>query len=455
MGKREDDEETLSRRQLLERTGAVIGLLGVAGCVDGSSGEGPPSMDGPTPAQPDGAGESSPNGPGPSSDGTPPAQTPPGSPESPKPAPGPTDGPNSTTPTTPTDMADAGPSTQPTSPVDADAGGPNTTPVTGVVVAVVKRADIDEAVAQAVAMAGGLSEIQPGQTVFIKPNAVSNRAIGTPGIRTSNEVLAAVVRLVKQRNPGRIIVGDRSARGFDSDQVFEQSGMAAAAMAAGADEIYAAPPSGASADDHWTLVQPPHYEEVWGASGGLLVMRKIVEADHLISVPTCKNHRYALFSLSLKTFVGAIGDSSRGPLHYASSIGRDFEPLGRDIALLNQAFSPLMSVIDATEALINGGPQGDGTDTVRVSTGLVMASRDRVALDTTAVSLIQHELSRTAIPSPDGSHPRLRDDRVWSLPQIENAIELGLGVGSASEAKLMFDGVAADDAMAIEAIWLA
>jgi uncharacterized protein (DUF362 family) len=324
-------------------------------------------------------------------------------------------------------------------------GGANT-------LSVVHNADLDAAVARAVQLAGGIDEIQPGQTVFIKPNAVSDRALTMPGIRTSNEVLSAVIRLVKQRDPGRIIVGDRSARTFDTDQVFERTMMAEAALAAGADEVYPAP-SEAADPDAWVLVQPNGYETAWQAAGGVLAMRRILEADHLINVPTCKNHRYALFTLSMKNFIGAIADSSRDPIHYLSSIGSDFGPIGHDIAIINQPFAPLINIIDATTAIINGGPQGDGADTVRTSPGLILAGRDRVALDALGVSLIKLELERTLVPQPDASHELLTTTRPWDLPQIVRGAEYGIGSGSAGSAELAFEDVA--DAAAIEAIFRA
>ena len=39
----------------------------------------------------------------------------------------------------------------------------------------------------------------------------------------------------------------------------------------------------------------------------------------------------------------------------------------RDIAILNQAFAPLISILDARDALLNGGPEGTGDDAVRES----------------------------------------------------------------------------------------
>jgi uncharacterized protein (DUF362 family) len=319
-------------------------------------------------------------------------------------------------------------------------------------VAIVHRTDVDEAVARAVEMAGGIDEIQAGQSVFIKINAVNNRAIGSTGIRTSNEVMAAVVKLVKQRNPGKIIVGDHAARGFDTVTVFDEAGINEAAMNAGADEVYAAPRPDQD-PDAWMLVKPDGYEVTWQAAGGISVLRKIVESDHLISVPVCKNHRYALFSLSMKLFIGAIADASRDPIHYGETIASDFGPIGRDIAVINKAFNPLISIIDATTAIINGGPQGDGADTVRVQPGLILASRNRLALDALAVSMIKFELGRTTVSMPDASHSSLMTMRPWDLPQIKEGIMRGLGISGAADADLMFDDVA--DASAIEAIFRA
>ena len=317
-------------------------------------------------------------------------------------------------------------------------------------VAAVRRTDREEAIALAVQLAGGIDEIQEGQTVFIKPNAVSDRMVGTPGIRTPNETIAAVIKLVKARKPGRIIVGDRSARQFNTMQVFANAGITAAAMAAGADEVFVAP-SPAQSPDEWMLLKPKGFEMTWNGAGGILAMKKILEADHLINVPICKNHRYALHSLSMKNFIGAIGDSSRDVLHYAETISGNFETICRDIAVLNQMFEPLINIMDATTALINGGPQGDGSDAVRTSPGLFLASKNRVALDALGISLIKLELGRTMIPQPDASHAMLMSAKPFALPQLSHAATLGLGPASAADVELAFDDV--PDAAMLEAIY--
>ncbi len=331
--------------------------------------------------------------------------------------------------------------------VDASPGEPVPIEEGTAAVAIVHRLDAEVAVRRAVQLAGGLPEIRPGDTVFIKTNAVHGVVAGRPGIVTSNEVIAAVVRVMRDLGAGHVTVGDRPARRHDSAPVLEATGQREAALAAGADEVYAAPrPS--EDPDAWVLLQPPGFEETWAGLGGLLAMRRIVEADHFINLPVCKNHEWAVFSLSMKNLIGAIGDDSRNPMHYVRSRP---DQLSRDIAILNGAFAPRLNILDARAALINGGPGGAGANAVRTLPGLVLASVDRLALDACGAALLKLELGRTPIPIPDAGHPFLVDCPPWACPQIRHGIEFGLGVDSPDKVELRFDNVA--DAERIEAIF--
>lgn len=300
-----------------------------------------------------------------------------------------------------------------------------------------------------VALAGGINEIRPGQTVFIKPNAVHPAGRGFLAVTTTVEMLQAVIRLVKRRRPGRIIVGDRPSRIFSSDFVFRLTGLGEAALEAGADEVFE-PPIPRNDMSGWTMVQPPGWEDTWRAQGGLLAMRKILEADHFINLAVCKNHRWAGFSHSMKNLIGAVGDSTRDAFHFNEG---DPDRLSRDIAVMNQIFRPLISIVDARAALINGGPEGVALDRVTTTPGLVFASRDRVALDAAAVSLIKLELERTTVPMPDVVHAILRRTRAWAMPQIVHGAERRLGVSSADRVALRLEGVR--DGAALEAAFRA
>jgi uncharacterized protein (DUF362 family) len=315
-------------------------------------------------------------------------------------------------------------------------------------VAIVHREAASDAVRRAIDLAGGIDEIEPGQSVFIKVNAV--HPFGkTTAIVTGRPVLRAVIELLRERDVGTITVGDRSSRGFVSEDVLRDTGLAAAALNAGADEIYGAP-TPADDPDAWMLAQPPAWDEVWSSAGGIQVMRRLVEADHIINIPVCKNHRWAAFSLSLKNMIGGVGDDSRDLMHYEMSMPDD---LSRAIAILSQAFTPTMNIIDAIGSLLNGGPEGVLPDSVHVETELVMASKDRVALDAAGAALLKLELSRNTVAEPDALHDFLRDTPIWEIPQIVHGAGLGLGRGSPDEVELRFDDV--PDESALDALFRA
>lgn len=310
------------------------------------------------------------------------------------------------------------------------------TDTTQVAVSLVKSGDVDADVRRSIELAGGLDAIRPGDTVFIKTNAVHSFATENAGIATSNDVLAAVIRAVRNQSPGHVTVGDRSSRPFESADTLERIGQTAAALDAGADEVYGAPKPRDRPGD-WVLVQPPFYEETWDEAGGILAMRRIIEADHFINLPVCKNHRWAAFSLAMKNLIGAVGDDSRDPMHYVEN---DPDRLSRDIVILNQAFSPLMTILDAQTAILNGGPEGILNDAVFHEFGAMLASTDRVALDVVGAALIQLGLQDADVPRPDPMHERLTTTSAWDLPQITEGIALGIGLQDGATVDLVAEG---------------
>ena len=74
-------------------------------------------------------------------------------------------------------------------------------------VGIARGSSIEDAVKSAVALAGGLDFIKPGQTVLIKPNVTGAAKFPTT---TNPEVLYAVIKLVADRGPKQIYVSDRS-----------------------------------------------------------------------------------------------------------------------------------------------------------------------------------------------------------------------------------------------------
>jgi len=74
-------------------------------------------------------------------------------------------------------------------------------------VGIARGETMGSAVRKAVELSGGMDFIKSGQTVLIKPNVNSGEAYPAS---TNPEVLYEVVKMVWERDPKRVIVGDRS-----------------------------------------------------------------------------------------------------------------------------------------------------------------------------------------------------------------------------------------------------
>ncbi len=352
----------------------------------------------------------------------------------------------------PTDAGtDTPPPTPDTGPDVADAGPP--IPPDAILLGVARGdVDVEAAVRKAIALAGGLDFVK-GKTVFIKPNCVYPSLEGFPGVATSPAVLAAVVKVTKEAGAKHITVGDRAARWFTSADAFDGTGQGAAALAAGADAIFPAPRPKEKPEE-WLTLKPAHYEETWKDDvkkvDGVLAMKRLVEAEVVINVPVCKNHRWAVFSLAMKNYIGGVGDESRDVMHYQKDFGK---MLSRDIAILNQMFHTEFCVLDAWTALVQGGPEGVGDDRALTEPHLIVACKDRLAFDAFGVSLLKRELGRATIAKKDPLFDTLNDTMPWKMPQILDGIALGIGTPGPEKVHILWDGVPEDDRKALETVF--
>ncbi len=93
------------------------------------------------------------------------------------------------------------------------------------------------------------------------------------------------------------------------------------------------------------------------------------------------------------------------------------------MAEINLAYSPDLNIVDGTLSMIEGGPW-KGTE---ASTGLVLASGDRVAADAVGLALIRSF----------GMWKILQESGVWGMRQLRRAVELGMGARSGGEVELL------------------
>ncbi len=303
---------------------------------------------------------------------------------------------------TPTPMTTATPTPEPIS-----IPGPSL-----VTVALVRGEGVVQMVRRAVELAGGLTGLSSGATVLVKPNVNSNDPY--PGT-TNPEVVRAVVELVKEYGPGRIIVADRSNPAYDTLLAMKKVGIYQAAIEAGAEVT---PLEGYG----WVGVDPPGAEN-W--PGGFEFSRLPQEVDYIITLPVTKTHSIAGYTMALKNTVGLIHPRSRNLLH--SKGGRQF---GAMLAEINLARPADFVVMDGTRAFISGGPSHGQLR----EPNIVLATSDLVAVDVVGLALLKYL-----------GAPSLLAGNSWEEHQVARAVELGLGVSDASQIKLVSEGVAEVD----------
>jgi uncharacterized protein (DUF362 family)/ferredoxin len=239
-------------------------------------------------------------------------------------------------------------------------------------VAIVRCPTYDPAVLdRAVAEAADLADMPDvrGRAVLLKPNILSasppEKAISTRG-----ELLASFARLLKSRGASRIMAGESPA--FQSpSSAARRSGIAAACEAEGVEWL------DFSAGAEYECPEGRRVKRFAFASA-------LREADVLVSLPKLKTHRLMRYTGAIKNLFGLVPGLGKSGFHLRFPGVADFGAMLVDIAL---ASKPAFCLMDAVVSM-----EGDGPANGRpVDTGLVLASRDPVALDWIAASVIGYD----------------------------------------------------------------
>jgi uncharacterized protein (DUF362 family) len=203
--------------------------------------------------------------------------------------------------------------------------------------------------------------VSRGDVVVVKPNIGWDR---TPeyAANTNPEVVAAVVLLCLEAGAKRVKVFDHPVS--DPRRTYKQSGIAAAASAAGAivsfidDRKFKDMQINGQALKSWPL-----YTEVF-------------EADKVINVPIAKTHGLSKLTLGMKNWMGVMG-GSRGRIH---------QRVDESIVDLAMFIKPALTILDAVRILTDNGPQGGSLADVR-QLNMVVAGTDAVAVDAFGATL--------------------------------------------------------------------
>jgi len=238
---------------------------------------------------------------------------------------------------------------------------------------------------------GGInSYIKPGDKVLLKPNF--NTADPYPA-SSALDFLEAVIELVKTAQPGKVILGDSCTISQKTETVMKELGIF---------DLGKRTSTEIANFDKEKFIK----KKISGRYLKSLKIPKVIEeADKLILLPCLKTHRYARFTMSIKTGVGIMKKIERTRLHLGH--------LEEKIAEINLAYKPDLIILDGRKAFVTYGPEKGKL----VEPNILMASTDRIAIDVEALKILK------SYPAEN----KLSGD-IWQLPQIKRTVELGLGV---------------------------
>ncbi|MFL7893498.1 MAG: DUF362 domain-containing protein [Anaerolineales bacterium] len=305
---------------------------------------------------------------------------------------------------TPEEESKAEPSPTATQPASANQNAGTTQ------VAFIKTQNRTLGVRQAVEMFG-LKDIYD-QRVFIKPNY--NSSDPTPG-STHPDVLRTIITILQENKSGQITVGDRSGM-EDTRQTMQRLGVFEMQEEFGFKTIIFDDLSPAD----WVMINPPRSH--WAA--GFPFARPILETDTLIQTCCLKTHQFGgQFTLSLKNSVGMVAKYNPAGEHNFMDELHSSPHQRRMIAEINTAYTPDLVVLDGVECFIDGGPANGRS----VSSEVILAGTDRVALDAVGVALLRYHGCRTEVAR----------GKIFQQEQIKRAVQLGLGVDKADKIEIL------------------
>ena len=233
---------------------------------------------------------------------------------------------------------------------------------------------IREAVEDAITQVCNLRElIAPGQTVVLKPNVFCPRPAPTT---TDPRVVVAVGQLAREAGAGRVIVAEGrsvSTARYRKDhnttaECFLVTGMAQAVHRAGFDIVYLE-------DDTFREVTVPGADLLRTAR----VPQTILDADVLINLPVMKIHSLTLVTLAVKNLHGVVSDHDKIFQHCY----REYA-LARKLTDILRLRKPDLNLLDG----LVGQEADHAADGRPVEMGLIVASRDAVALDAVAGAIM-------------------------------------------------------------------
>ena len=257
--------------------------------------------------------------------------------------------------------------------------------------------DLKKAIERAVTMIGGMERlVEKGDTILVKPNY--NTAHPYPG-SSDPSFVRAVIELIYEAGAERVVLGERSAL-LNTKKVLETAGILKVAEEADAEVVIFGRKS-------WRRVKVPEGRYLKSDS----IAKEALEIEKIVYVPLIKTHHAADFTGSIKLAMGFVNPFFDQIKFHT---GRR---LREKLAELSLVVQPNLIIMDARKVFITRGP---ATGELRTP-NMILASGSQIAVDIEGLKILKSY--------PGYSLP----ENIWSLTQIQHAIELGLGPRNENE----------------------
>ena len=238
------------------------------------------------------------------------------------------------------------------------------------------QSEVDRAVRDGLACLGGLDDmIGQSEKILLKPNLLK-KADAAQAITTHPSVFSGVCRCLKEYGCESVYYGDSPAM-----QPFQD-----AARAAGLQR---------EAEEHGVL--PGNFSESTilrypegRTAREFIVSRAVADADAVVNICKMKTHALERITGAVKNMYGCIHGAHKSAGHVNYPSARHFASMLCD---LHGAVKPRLHIMDGIVAMEGNGPSS-GTP---VSMGVLLFSRDPVALDTVFCRLI--DLDPALVPT--------------------------------------------------------
>ena len=251
----------------------------------------------------------------------------------------------------------------------------------------------------------------PGKEVALKANY--NSADPFPA-STHIDTLRAIVENLKGAGAGGITLAERSGMG-ETREVLEDMGVLSLSEELGFKAIVLEEVS----SDDWVKVE----REGTHWLRGFYMAKVFHDADKVVQTCCLKTHRFGgHFTLSMKNSVGLVAKKVPGGIYDYMWELHGSPNQRKMIAEINCSYNVDFVLMDGIKAFVTGGPDKG----MLVEPKLLLASRDRVAIDAVGVAILKMY----------GAKGKVGEAEVFEQDQLKRAAELGFGVKSADEIHL-------------------